>query len=470
VTLDAGVDAGVAVDAGRDAGGTLDAGPLLENAVDPLPQPPNGQSLSADDKASSPLLVRDLNQAGSGDLFGLFMAGSAYYLIVSTDDGVSWKYLPPSSGSPPASGMTLPSTAIAQDTVTYRLHYVTYPGSGSRSLYHRAALAYANGHVSGWSWEAADQPGPAFDASRGVEQAPRMALREIIDGSAAHLLALVGVDQPTDTEPRRLVAARTLAGPKALSPGAASDWGKVTDGSPGFSVLAAWNTGTGTDPQALKNFTQADPGVKEHNSTIALAQLVADGSLHLFTGTMYFNDTDAHGDITRWRLTRNGSSWSFDSSTSGSYVAPVSAIVRPCLGNAVATANFVWVTWGDSRGLHVGRIDASGGWTADALPSPDATSNVWWYAALNVAADETRAWLMWERNYGNHQVDAAGAWSGNGWTKRDDSSLWSRNASWVGGASMWTPIGNRTDGVGVMAYGYADWGLSPLHFSIHVVP
>jgi hypothetical protein len=266
------------------------------------------------------------------------------------------------------------------------------------------------------------------------------------------------------------VAARTRAGPQALAPGAASDWGKVTDGSAGISVLGAWNTGAGTDPQALKNFTQADPGVKEHNSTIAVAQLAFDGSLHLFTGTMYFNDTDAHGDITRWRLARSGSSWSFDSSTSGSTVAPVSAIVRPCLGNAVATENFVWVTWGDAGGLHVGRVDASGAWTADAIPSPDTTPNVWWYSALNVAADETRAWLMWERNYGNHQVDAAGAWSGGRWITRDDSALWSRNASWVGGASTWTPIGNRPDGVGVMAYGYADWGLSPLHFSIHVVP
>jgi hypothetical protein len=448
-----------------------DAGPLAEYAVDPIAQPPVGGSLGADDKASSPMLLRDTNPAGGGDVFGVFRVDSGFYLLLSTDGGATWRFLPASGGAPPAVGVRVPATAITQDTSTYRVHWVAFPVDAPNALYHRVALAYAGGHIAGWSWEAADRPGPAFDASHGTDGAPRIALEEALDASGAHVLILSGVDQPSDSVPRRLVAARTSAGARALAPAATSDWGKVTDGSAGFSVLGAWSTGA-PDPEALINFTgqDVDVAVKEHNSTIALAQLPADGSLNVFTGTMYFNDTDNHGDITRWRLTRGTSGWSLDGSASGKYIAPANPSVRPCLGNAVATVNYVWVTWGDARGMHVGRVDAGGAWSADPVASPDTATNVWWYSALNVADNEIEAWLMWERNDGTTPVDSFGRWDGASWTTIADTALWERNPSWVGpasGAAIWTPIGHRPRGVGVMAYGYAEWGAPTLHYSVH---
>jgi hypothetical protein len=472
---------------GAGCGGTL-------QAVDPLPQPPNGINIQGEDTGARHNLWKDQNPAGSGDLFGVFRAGAwqagssgTYYLLVSTNGGASWSYLTIGGTAPTsANGTTLHEQTLCQDTVagSYKVHYVTWPDGAATSLYHRLALTYTGGHISGASWEASDVPGPAFNAAGSTypQGAAKVMIQEVVDGSGNHVLVLAGMDRPSATRLVRLVASRTAAGANPLAPTATTSWRKLTDATAaGYDVLLAKNTDTGVDSAAWLNLTNVPnsgggAGASEHESDFTFAQLGSNASLHFFFGPYYYNDANAYGDIRRWRLTASGVNWVNDAAVNGAVVAPAASFNKPCLGNSKGTASYAWVTWGDGAGIHIGRVDASGAWLKDAVPQPDtsaATSN-WWFSAINVAGDGAQIWAYWERislASGVAWTDTRRYYSGGAWgTATNDTAYFNTpSSSAYGSATEWSPIGGMPAGIGVMVYGDTDWNGATQHYHLHVV-
>jgi hypothetical protein len=448
-------------------------------AVDPIGLPPNGQYPYAVDTSSRPQLLRDANPAGRGDLLGLFKTpGDVYYLVLSTNGGASWPWLEASSGSPPpADGYYLQDQAICQDTVGYKVHWATVPQHATSVRYHRIALEYGeDGHVSGWHWEAANQPGPALNTESGAHQG-KADIQEILDGSGNHVLLIVGIDQPSGTRIARLVAACTSAGANALAPTLATHWTKL-DGSAGVSVLCARNTDTGVDTAAMLNLTNVQVATAVHNYDCTAAQL-DNGDLAVFFGPMYFNDPDDSGDIRRWRFTRSGGTWALDSGVNGAVVVAVSATSKPCMGNAVAQGGYAWFTYWSPTGLHVGRVNSSGTWMADAVTQPDTSHGaqsgyVWGWSAIGFGRDGTLC-IQYERDdvfaaVGSRWIEFSGYLSGSAWVLSNDLTLWQRSSGYTSGNSdgstSWSSI-RGAHGAGVFAYPYVDWATGHPHFSVH---
>jgi hypothetical protein len=453
-------------------------------AVDPLAAPPNGVRGVAVDTVARPQLWKDQNPSGSGDLFGIVRAGyyasnGAYYLLVSTDGGTSWSYLTASGGTAPAiTGTNLYEQSLCQDTVGFRVHYVTFTPGDTNARYHRVALAYdGNHHISGWSWEASNVAGPPLSGA-GVDynSSARVLVQEVLDGAGNHVLLLTGLESPTAARVARLVATRTVAGATALAPTGTASWRRLTDANTaGNDVLCSKNTDASVDAAAFLNLINVGSYVRVHESDYTAAQLGADHSLHFLLGPMYYNDATAYGDIRRWRMTWSSGNWVNDAGVNGAVVAPTHSPNKPCLGGSKGTQNYAWFSWGDETGLHVSRVDASGTWTKDAVAQPDtsAANTNWWYAAINVSADETQLWAYWERisNSGGSYNDLRRFYSGGAWgASSDDTSLFNTpSAGAYGSASAWAPIGGMTQGIGVMSYGYTDWNTTTPHYHIHVV-
>lgn len=453
------------------------------NAVDPIGLPPNNEYPSSPDTSSRSQLLRDANPAGQGDLLGLFKTRpgtDTYYLLLSTDDGATWSYLAASGGSaPPHDGYFLQDQAICQDSVGYKVHWATVPQWATSVRYHRIALAYgADGHVSGWSWEAADQPGPALDTEAGAHQG-KAEIQEVLDASGNHILLMVGIDQPSTTRIARLVAACTTAGANALAPTLSSHWVKL-DGSAGVSVLCARNTDTGVDAAAMLNLTSVQNSTAVHNFDCCAAQL-DNGDLAVFFGPMYFDDPDNSGDIRRWRFTRSGGTWALDAGANGAVVSAVSATSKPCMGNVVAHAGSAWFTYWTPTGLHVGSVNSSGTWTADAVTQPDTSHGaqsgyVWGWSAIGFAQDGTMC-IQYERDDvfaspGSRWIEFSGTLTDSTWTLANDLALWQRSSGYTSGNSdgstSWSPIRGAA-GACVFAYPYADWSTGYPHFSIHTL-
>lgn len=451
---------GLAGAAGGHAGAQVGMRPYVLNAVDPIEQPPNATNAPGTDTAARPLMLCDNTPGAAGDLFGLLTTyGSATYLLVSANRGISWSYLTP-TGTAPANG-SINDCAIAQDTSASKIHYVTFGHSSSTALYHRGVLSHdESGHITGLAWEAVDQVGPAFDGSAASNNnfSCKLGLQEVVDGNGTHVLVLGGLDRPTANRVVRLVAAKSTS----LAPTGGSSWTKL-DGTSGYTVICAKNTDTGVDGDALLNLTGQPPDQSIHESDFAFAQLPEDKTVHFFFGGMFYNDRRTDGDIRRFRFTSSGAAFNFDMS---SQFAPENATASPQVGNCVATQNYVWFTWGDVQGVHVSRVNTANTFTYNAIASPDTTADAWFYSALSVGPDETKAWLQWERwpqsgPYSEHSA----YWNGSSWATYEDTSIWSP-AGWDG-ASVWCPI-VLPNGVGVLAYDYADWAQATQHWHAHV--
>jgi hypothetical protein len=459
------------------------------HAVDPLQAPPNGVRGVAVDTVARPQLWKDQNPNGSGDLFGIARAGyvannGAYYLLVSTDGGTSWSYLTASGGTAPSiTGTNLYEQSLCQDTVGYKVHYVTFTPGDTNARYHRVALAYdGNHHISGWSWEATNVAGPPLTGA-GVEYntSARVLIQEVLDGDGNHVLLLAGLDSPSITRVARLVATRTVTGSTALAPTGTASWRKLTSASTaGNDVLCSKNTDGSVDSAAMLNLTNVGSYVRVHESDYTVAQLGADQSLHFLLGPMYYNDATAYGDIRRWRMTWSNGNWVNDASVNGDgtkgVVAAMHSPNKPCLGGSKGTENYAWFSWGDQTGLHISRIGTNGTWTKDAVASPDtsASSTNWWYAAINVSADESLIWAYWERvnvNNGTSYNDLRRFYSSGAWgSATDDTSLFNTpSAGAYGSASAWAPVGGMSQGIGVMSYGYTDWNTTTPHYHVHLV-
>jgi hypothetical protein len=462
------------------------SGPTQHLGIDPLPQPPGGKNLWPMDSGARPAILRDQDPTGLGDLFGLFYAGDAagaagasWYLLVSADGGASFSYLPPTGAAGPLGTRPAIYWGLAQDTATYRIHQAWWPYGSTGGLYARAALTRSGGHIVGWSWEAVDVPLPALDASGdGFSLAAKLDLKEVVDGTGARALALVAQHQPAGAGClQRLVAARTAPGARALSPTSASDWVRLTDGAPGWDVVASYAGGAapcGTG--AWTALTSESRWLQHHTADFTWAQLPADGSLHLFDGEMYYVDAwvDVPGEVRRWRLARQTGTpyWAPDPNASGAVVARSTAYSRATLGNAAATQNFVWLAYGSSSGMHVDRVGSSGAWFADAIPQPDTKPNGWWWTALAVNPDEQRVYAYWEvSDYGTGASppwsERSGYFDGAAWTVTDETLAFRRYPPF-NGVTSWLPI-LIPDGVGVFAYGYQDWNTARQHFHVHLL-
>lgn len=440
--------------------------------IDPIAQPPNAANIAGIDGGGAPMLLRDRNPSGSGDIFGLFRAGAAFYLVLSINQGASWSYLTATSGSPPTQN-DVRGSAIEQDSVGYKVHWFTWPYASNNGYYHRAALSYTSGHISGWAWESVDRPGPSwsFDPT-GEWQGRSLALHEVIDGNGVHVLIINGSDDPSDTaERKRLLVARTVPGARALDPLTGTDWVRL-DGGVGSTVLGAWWAAAGSDSAALINFNnQVGITGTAHTAANSFGQVMIDRSLHFFTGDHFYNNTNIVGVIHRWRFTASGANW-IPADIGISTVAQSSSS-KTSLGNASTTINYAWLVYGNDSGLHIGRVDTAGSWVADAIAQPDSMSGVYWDASATVSETGPAAWTIFEKHMPgtNSYADFTGYYNGS-WAKTDVTAQFSANPGWTAaglqGAATWWTIGNVADRVGVWAYGYYDWGGPTQHYSIHV--
>jgi hypothetical protein len=461
--------------------------PTHDIALDPIPGPPGGAAIWPSDSGARPVLIADRTTGAAGDVLGLFYAGDVggtWYLLRSADGGASFQYLAASNAEPDASGDRQPwSYAIAQDGQGFKVHTVWSRSAESQARYNRVALAHgAGGHVTGWSWEAENVPGPSFLTGGSWMGFAKLGLQEVIDGNGKPLLLLVGMDQPSDTRIQRLLACRTAGGSSAaLAPAGPADWRKPTDvGTSGCDVVAAYSSGAVDAADAgafLRLANQPYDWLREHTSDFTFAQVGADRSLHLFDGPMYYDDAwvgaASPGEIRRWRLAASGASWTLD--VNGQVVAAGDSQTRATVGAAYGTANHAWFSYGGTDGLHVDRSEGGSAWTRDAVPSPDGTEHAWWWSALSVSPDETAVYLSWERDRFSpgSVAEKAGYHDGTSWTILDESSLFTRDPAWGGsgsaypGASNWTPI-QLGAGVGVMCYPYSQWMGSP-SYHVHLL-
>jgi hypothetical protein len=462
-------------DSASDAALSGDPGTTVRYAVDTLAQPPNGKNLVTPDSGSNPLLQVDNTPGQAGDIFGLFYCGDGspedrFYLLVSSDLGASWVYLAASNAEPnPDPQHNTPwASTVTQDTVTHTVHHAFWQTNASSMRTNRLALSHdANGHLSGWTWLVQNLPGPVFNVAGSGAAHAKLQMHEIIDGNGAHVLAVAGIDCPSASEQARLVVARTTAGATALAPTATADWVKL-DGGAGYDVLGAyWINTTGTDPDALVNYVNQDILMEQHTADHTWAELPADRSLHFFFGPYYYNDGGNVGQINRWRFTIAGASWVLDTGAKGVVVATGDANNRPMMGSAVATANYVWFGYGSPQsGLRFDRIDTTGTWTANALPSPDPTSGADWYLAFSMSTDESRAWALWAQPYGP-TYERSGYFDGATWHKVDETAAWS-----AGGAQdpvSWLNVGSWRTGAGVMGYTYDTYGAAVHKYHMHTI-
>lgn len=464
----------------------------VRTAIDPLPQPPNGRNLWPSDTGARPTLLADRTPGGRGDLLGLVYAGDgtagdAWYLLLSTDGGATFSYVEASNPEPtpdPERRRPGVGSGVAQDSVGWRVHAAWAPQGDRQARVHRIALAHgADGHVSAWSWEAENAPGPTFSTAGAWDGTAKLGLAEVVDGNGGHVLVLGAMDQPTaqgaDACIQRLLACRTAAGTRALAPAVEADWVRLTDGGPGCDVIAGYSTGAadscGSPTPLLALTAQSAQWMYEHAADFTFAQLPADRSLHFFDGPMYYVDgwvgPNPPGEIRRWRFVPSGAGWSLDASSSGAIVAEGDASTRACLGSTHATPSHVWLVYGSPTGLHLDRIGAYGAWTHDAVPQPDATVHAWWWTAVSVSPDESRVYAAWESWDPDHLSppyrERSGYWDGATWKIEDDSASFARYGPFAGSTS-WTPVALGA-GIGVLAYGYQDWNRPRQHYHVHTL-
>ncbi|MGC3998298.1 MAG: hypothetical protein QM767_12810 [Anaeromyxobacter sp.] len=459
--------------------------PTHHTAIDPLAGPPNGGTIWPNDTGSRAVMIRDAAPGAAGDLLGLFRTEgpAAWYLLRSSDGGASFQYLTASNAEPsPADAARIWSSGITQDTVTHKVHVLWHAQYGTTSRYARIALTRDGaGHVSGWSWEAENVPGPTFNTASSWNGFAKVDIKEVLDGNGAHVLAVVGMDQPSDTRIQRLLLCRTT-GASALAPAATADWKKATDAtSAGCDVVAAYNSGATADAADAGAFlrltNQSTDWMREHTADFAFAQAGGDRSLHLFDGPFYYNDTWSSsnpGDIRRWRLAASGTNWTLDAGVNGLVLATGNASYRATLGSAYGTSAHVWVVYGAPDGLHVDRSESGSGWTHDAVASPDTTANGFWWTAISVGADDSQVYLYWERQTfgsGGGRVALSGYHDASGWQTTDETSLFARDPAYdsgQGGADSWTPI-QWGSGLGVLCYPYSQWLQTPVSYHVHAM-
>jgi len=452
--------------------------PPVRTAIDVLGQAPNGRNVWPSDSGARSTLITDLSPSGQGDLFGLFYAGNetagdAWVLLVSTDGGATFSYLAASNAEPnpdPSHRRPVRNFGLTQDTVSYKVHTVWWPRYDTKAAYNRIALTRnPSGHISGWSWEAERLPAPSFSAAGSWEGAAKLDLKEVIDGNGQHVLMMVGMDQPSSTRIQRLVACRTVAGSKALAPAAASDWVKITTGAAGYDVIAAYNSDTRVDSTALLNLTSQADTLQHMYADYTFVQLAADRSLHFFDGPMVYASKMARGELRRWRFVASGANWVLDSAANGVVVAQGDSWTRACLGNAVASANYVWLSYSSPTGLHIDRVGTNGLWSKDAVSQPDTRAEGAYWSAVSVSPDETGVYAYWEfwDTYNMSQYsERSGYYSGGAWTVNDESTSFATTG--FAGSVNWNPIIMRS-GVGVMSYGSQEWNTSSQRYHLHTI-
>lgn len=468
--------------------------PKIWNPIKPAA---NGHDVNGIDTSTQQLGVQDQSPLGSGDIMRVYRtynSGGAetWYVSISQDGGDTWNELTASSGVAPSTTLTPTYQSLCQDTVNYKLHMMTWDTSGSPK-YHRIALTYTSNHVSGWTWDAADVAGPSFDASGdATELAGHVNLREVIDGSSNHILVLAALDQPVVNNILvRLVISRTTS----LAPTTGTDWKKLTSGSTaGFDVVMRKFCSTGSDggtlprdvfgrPAAATGTTctlNQSPSEEQHDSDVAFAQAQTSGDLAFFLGEMFYNDTATGpllSHIEMFRFTVSGTDWALDAGNNGTSIAvsTSSTAAQPCIGNAVGSKNYIWFTWGNGDGLHVGRLNSSGTWTTNAVPQPDTsvgnnTGQVWWYSQINVRADEQTLYIAYMRAdlspSASHYFDG---YFDSSWHLTDFSvqlavpDIAAQASLWQ--VAMWSGVYGMSNGIGVITYGDLDWALS--HSATH---
>jgi PKD repeat protein len=457
-------------------------GTLVRTRVDDFPAPPNGRTAIAPDRCALAFIQRDRTPSAFGDLFSFFRAsaqsaGDAWTLMASADGGASWTWFSASNAEPNPAGTSdwNHDSTLAQDSIDYKVHHLYWRSGQTRSEYNRIALRHdGSGHISGWSWEAENVPGPVFSTDGSNGGYAKMTLNEAVDGNGQRVLVLFAVDQPSGTRIARLVATRTAPGASAFSPTGVASWKKLTDVAvAGYDVLGSYNSNTSVDAAAMANFThQPADTMQQHTTDHCWQQLPADGSLHAFFGPYYYNDQTITGQIRRWRLVRSGANWALDAAINGSEVSSSDGITRPQMGGCYASPNFVWLTYGKpGSGLVVDKVGTSGSWISNALPSPDSTPEAWWYAALSVRGDEATAFLLWERwSLDVHTWrESSGYFDGKEWKVVDESNSWTASGvnGW-NGAANWLH-GAWPDGLTVFAYPYSDWATNQQRHHSHTI-
>lgn len=462
-------------------------------ATDPVAIPPNGQVAWSFRTACCSSIIRDRNPAGLGDLIGLVHTATAspdqWYLLISTDDGLTWSYLT-GTGTPPAENTaTCWSMSVCQDTVNYRLHMAQTRYTDARAYYNRITLTYTNGHVTGWAWAAHDIQGPALSSYTHYPyyEVTKADIMEVVDGSSNHRLLITGIDHPSATRIKRLVASVTTIA-AGIAPTTSGQWYKLDGSGAGLTVLGDWNTNTSTDSTSLVHFTNVDSREDSYDCDVATQQL-SNGDLHFVIGMMYANLPDtAIGAVTRWRFTPSTTNWAIDAAAKGVTVAaqPAANQAKNCIGGACikSDGSIGYFSYYTRAGLHVDTVDTAGTWTTDGVLQPDTTqpwsaNHVWGWSALGYGVDG-RLYVSYERNGGipgngaDNCRQFEGYFDGAAWQLTETSTLWRRAAGYNpttggwDGSQSWSPV-RYEGGAGTYAFPAADTDVYSVVYDAHVL-
>jgi len=400
-----------------------------------LPELNDGATLLQGWSIGSALILKD---SGGTDLFGFFWNGASWTLVRSGDLGASWSYV--KSGSPvgdaAVTSLSWGLQEIAQDSAG-NVHLLSYNGSASAWHYARVSLTRsAGGSITGFSVPVQGVALPGSFYSPDI----RGHILDVKDAGGNERIALCIHDMTIDAKASAThVQVTSVAA--GIAPAAPADF--VTIG--GAAV-------TGANDVVYEQVPTAYNPV--HNYTSLMAQDGGAKDLWVFVGGINTGDDPDLSPIKPVWLQASGATWtantslsSFGNSGSGSALA-----VQDCRG----TASGVWLFYEDCvNGLTLDKF-SNGARTANVVPHPDASANMWASGNLAVSPDESKVFVGYNLSLNfTSYTDTLAYWNGSTWTKHSLTALgdaWGTlgGAGWPNGL-VWGWINGNTNAVQLSA-------------------
>jgi hypothetical protein len=318
--------------------------------------------------------------------------------------------------------------ALTQDS-TGKVHAIGWASIADAGYYLRITLAYAGGHISGFSL---DTPGglalPTHPRS-GTEL--RADIKMITNASGAETVAYA-VNMSTfkctyDCDVKVYMGRAT-----SLAPTSSSQIVNLLGGAGDTLVF---------DSCAVSACSTY--GFSSHVHTALFAQNATSRDLYLFQGPIDGDYGLAYADpafntVYMRRLTSGASGWSV-SPTLTTISSTVQANVSPELMSVASGTNYAWLMYVDpAKGVVFGRVDTGGTYSESAVSSPDATVNRNGWGVFSVSADDTKLWAIWDTLapiVGGSARAGEGYWNGASWTTFTDANA--SNSMGMSGIAGW---------------------------------